>query len=184
MSNKKSSRFFGMGRRSSHKGQMEIMGLAIIVILLTLGVLWAIMSMGDEETSIEEEFETTSLASSFLNTFLGMDTPCANSNVWALLRDCAQQRRITCGSDIDPWGDLRPPGRSMDSCKFVNETLSYVLNQTLDGRAARYMLEAKGSNMELIGASRECGKLDDQVASTQHIPAGRTPLLIQFSICY
>ena len=176
----KTSRFYGRCKPLHEKGQMEIMGLAIILILITLGGLWAIMSMGGDESSIEEEFETTSLGASFLNTFLGMDTGCANSNIWDLLRDCAQQRRINCPGDIDPWGK----GRELGSCKYINESLSYILNQTLDERASRYRFVAKGSNMEYIGAVRDCTVLNNQVASTQHIPAGRTPLTLEFYICY
>src|SRR3989338_6564493 len=71
------------------KGQQEIMGLAIVIILIILGIL-AIARLGpSQEFSYKKDYEHYKLASSMLDTLLrttGMD--CNGVSMAQILRDC------------------------------------------------------------------------------------------------
>lgn len=160
------------------KGQMEIMGLAIIVVLITLGVLFAITTMSREETSTAEEFEQQNLAAGFLNTLLGTNTGCVNATVRDLIRDCAQRGSLRC----DPIYDPEQMDRSLDSCMFVNSTANVILNNTLGIRKSRYYLSAKGPYMEGIRVGSPCP--GEQIYKSQAIPTkSGTTVTVEMRLC-
>lgn len=156
---------------------MEIMGLAIIVILITLGVLFALTTLQQEDSTIESEFEQKNLASGFLHTFLGVSTPCAQSTIQDLFFDCARQGGIVCAPEDDPW----KKGRALNACRYVNETASYILNQTLAQRKTRYYFSAKGPQMEGIRSGSPC--TGERVLATQPFNTRVGQITIELQIC-
>jgi len=108
-------------KKLSKKSQLEVLGLAIVVILITLGVLFVIrFIVFKEPTEIRKSYIKTELASNMLNTLIRTDTTCRSKSITELLQDCASNPpngSIDCGSD--------------HSCKFLNETIEIITNKTL-----------------------------------------------------
>jgi len=105
------------------KGQMEIMGLIVIVVLLTLAMFFIVSFTATKpKNNIQQSFSDDQLASKFLISFLKTNAGCrqyplGDYTLEALIQDCGSDRRIIC--------------QGLDSCTFVNETMNIFVNQTL-----------------------------------------------------
>jgi hypothetical protein len=105
----------------SRKAQMEIMGLALIIVLLTLGILFVVQFMvpkGDQR-SIAKSYTESQLAANMLNTILKSTAKdCNNQVLITLFQDCASGSSIVCNDGTS-------------SCYYLNKTVEYILNETL-----------------------------------------------------
>ncbi len=107
------------------RSQMEIMGLMIIVLILSLALLFVIKIVFTKKSSdITQSYETSKLVESFVNTLLQTSSGCtSDTTIQYLLIDCAKNPfsggSITCDD-----------GR--ESCTFVNETIATILQSTID----------------------------------------------------
>lgn len=103
------------------KSQMEIMGLAIVVVLIVVGMLFVIRFMMNREApDYRKEYVPTQLANNFVNTFLNTNArDCKGQAMKDLLEDCAQARSVYCDN-----GDL--------SCSYVRGMALEVFSSTLD----------------------------------------------------
>jgi len=113
--------------------QMEIMGLAIVVILIGLGMLFAVTFVlkkpaGDTAARVKE----STLAANFLNTLLSTNTPCQERTVKELLQDCA----LTGGIVECPGGK---------SCEFAQSQIKQILDDTLLAWRKSYRFSVNGS---------------------------------------
>ena len=111
------------------KAQFEMIGLAIVVMLVVLGMFIAIrFKMIEQPTDTQKEYSQTQLASNFLNTLILTNIPdCGDRLMRELLIDCADTRAINC-----------PDGK--DSCTKANETIDKILSQTLIKWQKKYLL--------------------------------------------
>jgi hypothetical protein len=97
------------------KSQFEILGLAIVIILITLGILFVIRFVVLKEPSkLRYDYTRTEMASNMLNTLLRTDTDCKRKSMTELFQDCASYNRIECEYD----------GIPMNSCEYLNYTSS------------------------------------------------------------
>lgn len=103
---------------------MEIMGLMIVVILLIIGVLFAVKFVVlKKPPETRQTYARTQLASNLGMALLESSTAqCRGTAVKDLLMDCASWPggTITCEDEA----------RS-SSCKYVNDTMFFVLEETL-----------------------------------------------------
>lgn len=152
------------------KAQMEIMGLAIIVILITIGMLFAIGMLNPRPPP--KGPETKALANSFLNTFLGTTTECKGSTFRVLVQDCAQSLAIPC------------PG--MNSCEYIETKLDEFLDQTLvEMQKTHHIFFSGGPRIEDIslGDPEACELLEREQAE-QYIPLrGAGTVTVTLRIC-
>ena len=117
-------------------GQFEIMGLAIIVVLVTLGVLFALSTLTAPETSLQQTFEQKRLAVDFLKASLDTQAPpCAKASLRELFQDCTQSRTIRC---------LTETNAEINSCVFLKKTYASLFDQTLERFNQRYYFEVTG----------------------------------------
>tara|TARA_B100000315_G_C14454809_1_gene530884 strand:- start:225 stop:770 length:546 start_codon:yes stop_codon:yes gene_type:complete len=116
----------------SNKGQIELIGLVVIVILITLGILFmAKFSLTEDTTKkvIAREF----LASSAMGALMKTNAVCKYTDSYGdkkveplfiqneLLEDCALYRNT----------DSEYSCSGQHSCDFLNQTLNTLLNNTL-----------------------------------------------------
>ena len=102
------------------KSQMEIMGLAIVVVLIVLGMLFAVrFFINREPVDYKAKFTQKQLAQNIVTAFLNTKTlNCYGMSITELLQDCGQSKSVTCGDGTD-------------SCKYVRDTADFILSQTL-----------------------------------------------------
>ncbi len=127
------------------KAQMEIIGLVVIVILLTLGMLFLAMFALNEDTS-KKIFTRKGLATSTATALLKTNIECiqqGGEKVYPalgkdVLEDCAKNPQSQSNSFCTVY--------SCDNkhcCEFFNETTTKFLNDTLGKWNKKYEFEAK-----------------------------------------
>jgi len=153
------------------RGQMEIMGLAIIVILISIGLLFAVQWMLKEPpTKQVQRAKEAVLTSNFLSSSLGVTTDCNQRTVGELLRDCA----LTGG--VNKCGD-------QTACVKAEKVLKDLLSETLDVWGYDYYFAVKGStHVENIKFNKPCPGEKESKSHPLPISAGFHASLI-LEIC-
>jgi len=110
------------------KSQMELMGLAIVVILLSIVFLFVIRFVVlREQSDVSKDFAESELAANFLNTLLDTHAPeCADIKFSTLFQDCASSApgRIECDGQY--------------SCDYLRDQTSYLFERTFDEWKMQY----------------------------------------------
>jgi len=133
------------------KSQMEIMGLAIIVVLLTLGILFVVQFVVVKEPSdIKKTFTRSQMAANMLNSILRTNSKdCFGNTISQLLKDCAENYQnpplIFCEDN-------------RDSCKYSNSTIEYIFNNTFVkwGNQSFYFSIFENPNHMILEQGAEC----------------------------
>jgi|SRR3989338_6568853 len=100
------------------KSQMEIVGLALIVVLVGLVLLFAVQyTFKKPQQTIQKAKEKTT-AENFLSAMLKTNTLCQKRTIGELIQDCALARMMDCGN-------------SQDSCLNAKTTIQYLLENTI-----------------------------------------------------
>ena len=151
---------------------MEIMGLVIIIILLTLGVLLVVQFVVlKPESNIRQVQTESQLAANLLNSLLQASTTCNNHQVRTLLQDCATNEEILCSGQR--------------SCLFLNKTIFYILNQTLIEWHKAFNLSASNTRKDdfpgISFASGDCS--GEKEAKFSPIQAGGKTIIVDLEIC-
>ena len=106
-------------KKKSKFGQVEIMGLLIVVILVVV-VIFLVVSFSAKTPprDIKTTYMNDQMSAAFILALLDTSTECGNSVSMAeVIADCAAFNRIDC------------PGSN--SCIYLNESLDDILNSTL-----------------------------------------------------
>lgn len=106
---------------------MEIMGLIVIVILITL-VLFFVLAFDvnkAQNNAAPTAFSQDKLTGTLGTTLFETTTTCGRS-VKELLEDCASYKEIQCGTE--------------DSCTYVNNTIINITNRTLAISGIKYFI--------------------------------------------
>ncbi len=153
------------------KAQSEIMGLAIVVILLILGMTFVIRFMASKEpVDYKKQFTQSELASNMINTFLkSTSRDCNGLSMTELLQDCGQSRGIICGND-------------MDSCEYVEDTAQFVFSNTLEAWKMDYEFKAFADEEEpIFTLGKTC--LGSKKSKLFPIPTASRTLFVKLDIC-
>ncbi len=154
------------------KSQAEIIGLVIIVLLITMGLLFVVKFVILREPSdIKRGFVHSELASNMINVLLKTTTDCRGSSVTELFQDCAGFKRIDCDG--------------IDSCDKVDETIEMIFNNSLEKWNKPYEFSAYlvGSKPIIEKSYGKCSRNIDRESKTYPIPTDWGTLFIQLDIC-
>jgi hypothetical protein len=106
---------------TNKKAQMEIMGLVVIVILVALGMLFAIKYFAFKEPSdTKQKFVYEEQTSNMLAAMLKTNICKGKETIESLLIDCAEGEAIICNN-----------GKT--SCQEANDTIESIILGTLEG---------------------------------------------------
>ena len=167
---------------------MEIMGLMIVVILLIVGVLFAIKFVVlKKPPEVRQTFSRTQMASNMGLALMASTTEnCRGTAIKDLLIDCAEWPEnggtITC--DPDP-----VTGIGLMSCDYVNRTMFNILNQTMDEWNTRYYFLAdtkKNTKLEdnlFYFSNRGCDMGMPGESESFFLPTSRGLLTLKIFIC-
>ena len=172
------------GKRSRKRGQMEIMGLMIVVILLIVGVLFAIKFVVlKKPAETRQTFSRTQMASNMGLALMSSTTEdCRGTAIKDLLIDCAEWPEaggtISCGG-------------GMKSCSYVNETIKSILNTTFDSWNVKYYVTAgtsKHLDEQIIpsdspACSADPAKARPGESESFFLPSSRGLLTLRIFIC-
>ena len=108
------------------KAQTEILGLAIVVVLVVIATVLVVRFGFKNTTDIRNDFIASEEASNILNTFLKTSAKdCSQLSMTELLQDCAQGSGLICN-------------HGEDSCAFVKSASTAILSATLGAEKKKY----------------------------------------------
>jgi hypothetical protein len=154
------------------KAQMEIMGLAMIIILLALAMLFVVRFVVlRPPEDIKKTFTYETLAQNTLNTMLLTTTECGDRPVLRLLIDCAEGGFIQCP-------------QSTNSCTYSQDVIEEIITHTLEEWNKDYYLTIKiGDDDILLPFGSPC----PGESTTSHpccvLPTGYGQLITTLEIC-
>lgn len=159
------------------KAQMELMGLMIVVILLIIGVLFAVKFVVlKEPDTTRATFTRTQLASNLGMSMLESSTAsCRGTAIKDLLMDCGGR----------PGGTITCPPSGLSSCVYVNKTLVNMLNETLVEWNTKFEAKAyvhKGSNIFYFN-NLDCTDRKPGESESFFLPTDSGLLKFQIYIC-
>lgn len=133
-----------------NKGQMEIFGLVIIVILLAMGLLFAIAILTKTPTREVQRVKESVQAANFLNTIMSTTSECGKRTVRELLQDCAVASKEWVGAA------LCEDGRN--TCETTHSMISTMLKETLGkwGKNYQFYIEGTEAAERITASSGEC----------------------------
>jgi hypothetical protein len=149
---------------------MEIMGLVMIVVLVTLGFLFAVVFLiGRGESPGLERARLRITAENFVHTFLGSTDPnCADLSNRELVQRCARGRAESC------------PGGAT-ACVQLQRNLQQILPNTLDLWHPEYHLQLLKSGNEEFSIGQECP--GEQILGYQEVPTFGYEVIFQVALC-
>ena len=153
------------------KAQMEILGLAIVVILILIGAVFVIRFLAlKKPTEYRKGFVSSELASNMLNTFLKtVSGDCSQLTMTELLQDCAQGKNIICANQ-------------QDSCAYAKSAAETIFRSTLDQWKMRYeFLAYVNANSPLIKIGDLCHA--EKKSKLFPIPISSATMYTKLDIC-
>ncbi|MBW2996272.1 hypothetical protein KY332_03155 [Candidatus Woesearchaeota archaeon] len=153
------------------KSQMEIMGLAIIVILVALAMLFAIQFIILKPAETKETLTQEQLAFNTLNAILATNTNCNGLPLSHLIEDCAEGAGIQC---IDG-----------DSCYFAAKEIEKILALSLEEWKRQYYFTIEFNDLNLVDPIGEpCPGAKASSQPCCSLPTRRNiPILVNLDIC-
>jgi len=127
------------------KGQMEIFGLIIVVMLIFMGMFFMLRNATSGESSAKDDYVSHQVAANVLNSLLSTQVVCSwdyNLTFTELLQNCANYNDIYCDKTNFSLGE----DRSVSSCEFSRLVIGHVLNETLDKWRVNYFLNMTRDN--------------------------------------
>ncbi len=162
------------------KAQMEIFGLMIVVILLIIGVLFAVKFVVlKKPPEIKESFTQTQLASNLGLALMESTTEaCRGTALKDLMTDCAEWPELG--------GTISCDDGTM-ACEYLNKSVERILNNTVDVWRVKYELKASTgksrSDEILYFNNRDCTSNVPGKAESFFLPINGGILTMQIFIC-
>lgn len=152
---------------------MEILGLAIVVVLLFLAVAFAIKFLVNESPiDFRAKFISKVYASNGIDVFLDTTAEsCYQRDMTELLQNCAESRSIICED-------------SKDSCEYVESTAKSIFSNTLDKWNRKYEFRAyikDNYNSPLIKVGEPCRREKEQ--GLFPLPSNIGIIYVDLNIC-
>ncbi len=168
------------------RGQMEILGIAIVVIILIIGVTFLLTMTLKPQERPHERFAKKQLAQNLIDAMTKSNTDCKGYTFATVLANCANRQpsgSIDCGS-----GQL--------TCAYARENIASILDEVLGTMNYQYQFTAKINGLhDIFGGSDpiqterctreliESGYVNVETPGIQPFPIERGVLEIMLQIC-
>jgi hypothetical protein len=157
-----------MNSVGGRKGQLEMIGLIIIVIIvITAMLIYTVNKMSHPVENIKRVYVNNEIATNLLLSMTKANVEeCPSYALSELVSDCAREyHRIICNG--------------LTSCEQANKTIALMINKTLDEFMMNYNLTISGTDISFI---KGCPS-KNQVRGFQIIPLYPGQVEIDISIC-
>jgi len=148
------------------KAQAEIMGLAIIVILIIIGMFFLIKFLTIDTIDYKKQYTQAELVSNMITTFLRTTSDCGFS-MTELLQDCNQDKSIICNDE--------------SSCDYVSVTAQQIFMETLEKWNVDYEFKVFNDNDAIITLGEKC--VLDKKSKLFPIPTSSGNLFVEMDVC-
>jgi len=155
------------------RSQVEIMGLAIIIILITLALIFVVrFVLSRKPADIKEEYTQAQLASNMINTLLRTTAKeCSSSSFTELFQDCA---------DAYPDGTI-DCDTGEKSCSYLESKIGDIFDNTLRKWRKDYYFKAVAGTNTLVSDGNVCPGA--KTHKEFPIPSSATTINIKLDIC-
>lgn len=116
---------------NNKNAQMEIVGLAFIVILVSLVLLFALQYSFKETPKTVQKTKEKIIAENFISAMLKTNTQCHERKMGELIQDCALVRTINCDGKT--------------TCEYAKTTIGQLLQNTLKKWNKQYRFVIDGA---------------------------------------
>ena len=149
---------------------MDIMGLALVVVLISLGFLFVLkFNILKKPTEVHKEFTSIQLSSNFISTLLKTTSvDCYSRSFTELFQDCGKGPTLFCEDD-------------QDSCRYMEEKTQLLLDETLQEWNVKYefkvYVDPTFPKMQMGGCP------GGKTSKTFPLSLGASTLFIKLDIC-
>ena len=153
------------------KTQMEIMGLAIVVILVSLGFLFVLkFNVLKKPAETHKDFIQSEMASNFLNSLLRTTSKdCYDLSFTEIFQDCGKESLFTCEN-------------GKDTCNYIKDQTQELLSKTLDQWSIQYGFTAYvNPNNPLVDLGLGCP--GQKISKFFQLPLTTSTMVIRMDIC-
>lgn len=118
---------------NSKKSQSEIVGITIVMVLIMLGIIFVIRYVVlPNDYNVKQAFDKTQTAANFMDTLLKTSTHCNSLSITKLIQDCFENYDTSFLYSCPPDTTNNICIGGCTSCEFLNQSLSIILNKTLN----------------------------------------------------
>ena len=152
---------------------MEIIGLAVIVIIILIGMVIAVRFMAFKKPdSARAGFVSAELASNTINTFLETTAmECSKAKMEELIQDCAQETERICSN-------------GQGSCDFVRSAADEIFTKTFRKWKTKYrFLVYVDPELPFVDLESECTDNQEKVSETFFVPVTAATVSVKLDIC-
>ncbi len=149
-------------KKSSKKAQIEIVGLLVIVILVSLVIFFSLsfrLNSSNNQAPLKQDFKDAQTTGNFGTAILETTTSCSRS-VRELLSDCAFTQEVICSGQ--------------NSCQQANNTIERILSETLDLWDYNYTLTVSSDSKATTNFTKGCDPSKTNKLTTDITPFGTT----------
>ena|SRR3989338_192430 len=160
------------------RSQMEIMGIAIVVIMLSIIILFVVRwSILKKPADYKKEFAQSEIAANFVSTLRSTTTDCKGMNFDELFQDCFEN--IESDGKTDCNGD-----GTGHSCTYAQTELNIILSKTLDSWGYKYQFVVTNNVNDKIKIEKckdaQGNTIKERKTRTEYFPGG---LEAKLAIC-
>ncbi len=159
------------------KAQMEILGLAIVVLLLSFGMLlvFQFFVLKEPGESIQKVYTESQQTNNMLTSILRTSSGCKKTTLEELFEDCMTNKYISCNN-------LNSPSDIMDSCKYIDNSMTKIFEQTLDTWKKKYYFSLSIDNEVMNFGTIKCTG-EAEVAEIPTPTASGKTMFVRLEIC-
>ena len=156
--------------KTAKKGQQDVMGLAIVIVLIIIGILVIAKLNSFGTASYKKDYERSEIASSMLNTLLSTTSRgCNGISMMQILQDCA--------------GNPNNPRlcNAENSCAYFEQQAKEIFENTLDSWKINYKFSVfYNEEIPIIELGKQCINKKSELFP---VPTEAENLFIKLDIC-
>src|SRR3990167_7129515 len=136
-----------MKRINGKKSQMELLGMAVIVVFIALGIFFVVkFNILKQPSETKKVYTQSELAGNMLSALIETSAfDCPSFDMLDLMIDCADnypKGSIVCKEE-NSYKNM--------SCEYFNYTINYIFNSTLDTWSTKYVFNITTEATPVLG---------------------------------
>ncbi len=173
-------------KHNNKRGQAEIMGIALVVILITIGIVYLAKYSAEPPKKTQEEFQRRELPKTIITSIVEVVSTCNNEKMADVIQDCGFARSMTCTDTT------QPANPAMTSCDYLKKTLKDdILEKMLGDERFHYQYQLRllsgepGTQEDLLEGAVKSEQFNDACPTFE---TAAQPLLfdltLELKVCY
>lgn len=131
----------GIFQKRYRRSQAEIIGITIVMVLIMLGIVFVIrFVIIPQDENIKKIYDKAQIGANFIDAMMITKTTCNSFSMREMIQNCFESQgqfsaQVVCSEDL-----ICRNSSGCRSCDYANDTIEYMLNNTLISVDKRYDL--------------------------------------------